>query len=287
MHAAVTLFGEVPACGVSPATTRRGIRSDAITPDRGGAAAAEAGVAERRRAARASDPAYGTAAVTGTPASVGYQPSRPSCGCSVPLRADAICDAWQRGADRTVVSWLQHRSQAHRSGRRAAMPLLVLTLRAPPAARRVPLDRLRIAVACAPDSGFSIPHQLRLDARCRRRAEPSLSLAVSARLMRVTHRPNPVRSPENREPQGSEMSSVASTQPGSPIPALGWSLHFHVFHVHRRPSCPSPSQASSPSSFFNLHVEGVGYLNRVRTDQAEEGSGVPGLHRRRPPRQRQ
>ena len=31
------------------------------------------------------------------------------------------------------------------------------------------------------------------------------------------------------------------------------------------------SQASSPSSFFNLHVEGVGYLNRVRTVKPKKG----------------
>ena len=31
------------------------------------------------------------------------------------------------------------------------------------------------------------------------------------------------------------------------------------------------SQASSPSHFFNLHVEGVGYLNRVRTVKPKKG----------------
>lgn len=31
------------------------------------------------------------------------------------------------------------------------------------------------------------------------------------------------------------------------------------------------SQTSSPSSFFNLHVEGVGYLNRVRTIKPKKG----------------
>ena len=31
------------------------------------------------------------------------------------------------------------------------------------------------------------------------------------------------------------------------------------------------SQATSPSSFFNLHVEGVGYLNRVRTVKPKNG----------------
>ncbi|OGA15170.1 MAG: hypothetical protein A3I63_08075 [Betaproteobacteria bacterium RIFCSPLOWO2_02_FULL_66_14] len=31
------------------------------------------------------------------------------------------------------------------------------------------------------------------------------------------------------------------------------------------------SQASSQSSFFNLHVEGVGYLNRVRTVKPKKG----------------
>jgi hypothetical protein len=31
------------------------------------------------------------------------------------------------------------------------------------------------------------------------------------------------------------------------------------------------SQASSQSSYFNLHVEGVGYLNRVRTVKPKQG----------------
>jgi len=31
------------------------------------------------------------------------------------------------------------------------------------------------------------------------------------------------------------------------------------------------TQAASPSSFFNLHVEGVGYLNRVRTVKPKKG----------------
>ena len=31
------------------------------------------------------------------------------------------------------------------------------------------------------------------------------------------------------------------------------------------------SQASSPASYFNLHVEGVGYLNRVRTVKPKKG----------------
>jgi len=31
------------------------------------------------------------------------------------------------------------------------------------------------------------------------------------------------------------------------------------------------SQGSSPSSYFNLHVEGVGYLNRVRTVKPKKG----------------
>jgi hypothetical protein len=31
------------------------------------------------------------------------------------------------------------------------------------------------------------------------------------------------------------------------------------------------SQATSPSRFFNLHVEGVGYLNRVRTIKPKKG----------------
>jgi hypothetical protein len=31
------------------------------------------------------------------------------------------------------------------------------------------------------------------------------------------------------------------------------------------------SQATNQSSFFNLHVEGVGYLNRVRTVKPKKG----------------
>ena len=31
------------------------------------------------------------------------------------------------------------------------------------------------------------------------------------------------------------------------------------------------SQATNPSSYFNLHVEGVGYLNRVRTVKTKKG----------------
>ena len=54
------------------------------------------------------------------------------------------------------------------------------------------------------------------------------SMAESARLMRVTHRPEPVRSPENREPQGSEMSCLLQPSRGVPSPSKGWSSHFCV-----------------------------------------------------------
>jgi hypothetical protein len=54
------------------------------------------------------------------------------------------------------------------------------------------------------------------------------SLAESARLMRVTHRQDPVRSPENREPQGSEMSCLLQPSRGVPSPSKGWSSHFCV-----------------------------------------------------------
>jgi hypothetical protein len=54
------------------------------------------------------------------------------------------------------------------------------------------------------------------------------SLAESARLMRVTHRQDPVRSPENREPKGSEMSCLLQPSRGVPSPSRGWSSHFCV-----------------------------------------------------------
>ena len=38
------------------------------------------------------------------------------------------------------------------------------------------------------------------------------------------------------------------------------------------------SQATNQSSFFNLHVEGVGYLNRVRTVKPKRDRSS-GLHR--------
>ncbi|MBE7524504.1 MAG: DUF3577 domain-containing protein [Burkholderiales bacterium] len=46
---------------------------------------------------------------------------------------------------------------------------------------------------------------------------------------------------------------------------------FPCVPCHRRPSCPSHPQASSQPSYFNLHVEGVGYLNRVRTVKPKKG----------------
>jgi hypothetical protein len=54
------------------------------------------------------------------------------------------------------------------------------------------------------------------------------SMAESARLMCVTHRLEPVRSPENREPQGSEMSCLLQPSRGVPSPSRGWSSHFCV-----------------------------------------------------------
>ena len=39
-----------------------------------------------------------------------------------------------------------------------------------------------------------------------------------------------------------------------------------------------PSQAINQSSFFNLHVEGVGYLNRVRTIKPKKGQEFLACH---------
>ncbi len=58
--------------------------------------------------------------------------------------------------------------------------------------------------------------------------EEDFSMAESARLMRVTHHQDPVRSPENREPQGSEMSCLLQPSRGVPSPRRGWSSHFCV-----------------------------------------------------------
>lgn len=39
-----------------------------------------------------------------------------------------------------------------------------------------------------------------------------------------------------------------------------------------------PSQASNQPSFFNLHVEGVGYLNRIRTIKPKKGQEFLACH---------
>ena len=146
-----------------------------------------------------------------------YQPSVAELRMLSVVAQQAIVDAWRCGMER---AWFRgYRIEVRRlDGGHGRSQLLVLTLDSVDTAGA--LDRVLIEVAPRSNSvsacGISFSR-----ASAVRPAVPSLSLAVSARLMRVKHRPNPVRSPENREPQGSEMLSVASTQSGSPIPALG------------------------------------------------------------------
>jgi hypothetical protein len=155
------------------------------------------------------------------------QPGAPELRMLRAIAQQAIGDALRTGADHA--SFRGYRIEARRmSGGYGGNPLIELTLSAIGSADF--LDRVFIEVAlrpqCASACGICFSGRISI---CR--AQPGLSLAVSARLMLVMHRPNPVRSPENREPQGSEMSSVASTQSGSSIPALGLVSPFLVFHV--------------------------------------------------------
>jgi len=78
------------------------------------------------------------------------------------------------------------------------------------------------------------------------------------------HRPKPVRSPENRWPKVWRFAFVLLPA-GEPLPVPGDGIPIlHVCSLSRRPSCRI-MQVPQPSSFFNLHVDGIGYLNRVRT----------------------
>ena len=88
--------------------------------------------------------------MTSTPASVGYQPSRPELRMLGAVARQSICDAWLRGADRTVFHG--YSIETRRIGRAGdGCPLLVLTLRATGVGDV--LDRLFIAVASHPIPG--------------------------------------------------------------------------------------------------------------------------------------
>ena len=232
VRAAVALFGELPRKGVH----RRGgtaALAAARHPDRGGTAVDAAGLARRGRRAAAT---VGRAApVTTGMCPPARHPSAPEWAMLRVLAREALAVATLHGA--AQLSFRGYRVAATRlcaAGTDGAFVEITL------AGNRggEPLDRVRIAVASRSDAGSAC----RIDPRTRRRlprARPSLSLAVSARLMPVTHRPKPVRSPENRWPQGPEISSVLLPSRGVPSPHWdGLSISMCSMSC-RRPSCPS------------------------------------------------
>ena len=100
----------------------------------------------------------------------------------------------------------------------------------PPPLALPPLSALRLRFPSKPEQHRSSRGAAPVGGRS---AQRFLPLAESARLMRVTHRPKPVTSPENRRAARLGDCVSASTQSGSPIPALGVvsSFFIHVFHV--------------------------------------------------------
>ena len=55
---------------------------------------------------------------------------------------------------------------------------------------------------------------------------------------------------------------------GVPSPSGAWSPHFLC---EKETIISNQAEATNQSSFFNLHVEGVGYLNRVRRVKPKKG----------------
>jgi hypothetical protein len=93
--------------------------------------------------------------VTSALPSVGYQPSGPELRMLAAVARQSICDAWQRGEDRSVFHGYcietKRIKTRHIGTADDGHPLLVLTLRAAGAAGV--LDRLFIAVASHPSPG--------------------------------------------------------------------------------------------------------------------------------------
>jgi len=115
---------------------------------------------------------------------------------------DAIAVACVRGSEAVVFHG--YRVEAWRVETDDAVAIEV-TVRGPLSAESPlpPVSALRLRIPLQRDQHRSSRGAAPAGGRS---AQRFLPLAESARLMRVTHRPNPVRSPENREPQGSEMS---------------------------------------------------------------------------------
>lgn len=154
--------------------------------------------------------------------SSGPQPDSAQWRMLCVIARDAIAAACERGV--SIADFGGYRLSAQRISTGGALAIRV-TFRLAPLSDFGFADSVRteVALPIEAESASSIAWRCACGQVV---CEEDFSMAESARLMRVTHRPEPVRSPENREPQGSEMSCLLQPSRGVPSPSRGWSSHF-------------------------------------------------------------
>jgi hypothetical protein len=140
------------------------------------------------------------------------------------IARDAIAAACERGV--STADFGGYRLSAQRVSTGGAVAIRVTFRLVPPVDFGL-ADRVRTEVALAIEAASASSIAWRC-ACGQVVCEEDFSMAESARLMRVTHRQDPVRSPENREPKGSEMSCLLQPSRGVPSSSRGWSSHFCV-----------------------------------------------------------
>jgi hypothetical protein len=154
----------------------------------------------------------------------GPQPDSAQWRMLCAIARDAIAAACERGV--STADFGGYRLSAKRVSTGSALAIRVTFRLAPPVDFGLADSvRTEVALPIEAESASSIAWRCPCGwVAC----EEDFSMAESARLMRVTHRQDPVRSPENREPQGSEMSCLLQPSRGVPSPSRGWSSHFCV-----------------------------------------------------------
>jgi hypothetical protein len=154
----------------------------------------------------------------------GPQPDSAQWRMLCAIARDAIAAACERGV--STADFGGYRLSAKRVSTGGAVAIRVTFRLAPPGDLGLANSvRTEVALPIEAESASSIAWRCACGQVV---CEEEFSLAKSARLMRVTHRPEPVRSPENREPQGSEMSCLLQPSRGVLSPSRGWSSHFCV-----------------------------------------------------------
>src|SRR5262245_43829487 len=90
-----------------------------------------------------------------------------------------------------------------------------------------------------------------------------------SQVLMLARAPKPVPPPASRRPQGLEVVVSCVIPVGESNPRFG--ARSPHFHVKKETIMPEQASSSSQSLYFDLHVEGVGYLNRVRTVKPKKG----------------